>query len=368
MPWKISLALACKGLTAVLLPGGTLPRLTKGDLAEFLSTWSKDIPNAYFCFCCNKFRPLNSEGDWDGQNHRWTVGAIENSVWASGSYRDGNVCLSPPYFLFMETSAIHFMNAYLVMNRHFYGASHGISLQSLKCSATYEENLALNKCGCRYSYHSSPPCGPRRGNFKLTLAMGPKKDVWRFSSQSIPKIVDGSLYIARIFTIVGPLVRWEQIARLMESVRPGICQHLECSASLPRFCRHDRQASKRRVDRRLYITSLMGGWGNSWEGFKSENFNAEKGSCLLCATDYDMSLKQDKSKKEWNFTLSTYHCLGPCRTPRDQLWAYFTSNFQDTLTQWGPQPLEASLELEELKSRHLKLDRGGARRVWHGTI
>ncbi|KAL7911671.1 hypothetical protein GGI35DRAFT_295878 [Trichoderma velutinum] len=125
--------------------------------------------------------------------------------------------------------------------------------------------------------------------------------------------------------MVGPLVRWEQIARLVESVRPGICQHLECSASVRRFCRHDRQVAKPRVDRRLSITSLMGGWENSWEGFKAENFNTEKGSCLLCATDYDMSLEQDKSKKEWNFTLSTYHCLGPCRTPNDQLWAYFTS-------------------------------------------
>ncbi|KKP01681.1 hypothetical protein THAR02_06227 [Trichoderma harzianum] len=226
-------------------------------------------------------RPLNSETDWDGQNHRSTVQAIENSMWTNGIHRRGNLYLSPPYFLFAETPAICFMTAYLVMNRHFYGASHGIPLQSLQSSASYEEKLALT--------------------------------------------------------------------------------------SLPRFCRHDRQVIKKPVDRRLYITSLTGRWGDVLEDFKSENFNPEKGSCLLCATDYDISLEQDRTEKEWHFALHTYHCLGPCRTPNDQLWAYFTSDFQDAHGFWGSTP-ERNSESEELQSRHLKLDHGGARRAWYDTI
>lgn len=362
--WQTALAVTCKRFMAVLFREGNLPCLTKGELAEFLSTLSKDVPHAYFCWCCNMLRLLNPEADWDGQNHRSTVQAIENSMWTNGTNRRGNLYLSPPYFLFAETPTICFMTAYLVMNRHFYGASHGISLQSLQSSASYEEKLALSKCQCRYSYASSPSCKSTSGIFQPTLTISPrKKDLWRFSSQSTAKIVDGSLYIGRIFTMVGPLVRWEQIARLIESVRPGICQHLECAASLPRFCRHDRQASKKPVDRRLYIASLTGRWGDVLEDLKSESFNPEKGSCLLCATDYDISLEQHIKEKEWHFTLHTYHCLGPCRTPNDQLWAYFTSDFQDAHGFWGTSS-ERNSELEELQSRHLKLDHGGARRAW----
>ncbi|KAL6818261.1 hypothetical protein GGI42DRAFT_338072 [Trichoderma sp. SZMC 28013] len=365
MPWQISFALTCKRFTEALFGKKPLPRLSKGDRTEFLSILAKDVPNVFFCFCCAKLRPLDLEADWDGQSHRSTVQPVANSVWTNGSYRNDNLYLSPPYFLFADTSAIYFMNAYLAMRRHFYGASHGISLQSLQTSATYEEKLKLSTCHCSHMYGSSPSCNSKSGVFKPTLVKSPrKKDVWRFSSKSTPKIVDGSLYIGRSFTIVGPLVRWEQIARLIESVRPGICQHLECSVSLPRYCRHVRKGSKPRVDRRLYITSLMGAWEDAWEGLKSENFDPETGSCLLCATDYDVSLKQDRSKKEWHFTLHTYHCLGSCQTPNDQLWVYFTSNFQDTHGYWGF-PSENIPELEELKSRHLKLDGGGARRIWY---
>ncbi|KAL6808437.1 hypothetical protein V8C40DRAFT_278835 [Trichoderma camerunense] len=366
--WKIALALTCTHLKTVLFPKGNLPCLTKGELAEFLSTLSKDVPGAYFCWCCNRLRPLNSEADWDGQNHRSTVQAFENSMWTNGIHRKGNLYLSPPYFLFAETPTICFMTAYLVMNRHFYGASHGISLQSLQSSASYEEKLALSKCQCRYSYASSPSCKSTSGIFQPTLTISPrKKDLWRFSSQSTAKIVHGSLYIGRIFTMVGPLVRWEQIARLIESVRPGICQHLECAASLPRSCRHDRQASKKSVDRRLYIASLTGRWGDVLEAFTSKNFNPEKGSCLLCATDYDISLEQDRTEKEWRYTLHTYHGLGPCRTPNDQLWAYFTSDFQDTHGFWGTTD-ERNSELEELQSRHRHLDPGGVRRAWYEAM
>ncbi|KAL7952379.1 hypothetical protein V8C34DRAFT_323408 [Trichoderma compactum] len=366
MPWQISFALTCKRFNAALFDGKPLPRLSEGDRAEFLSILAKDVPNFFFCFCCAKLRLLSLEADWDGQSHRSTVQPVANSVWTNGSDRNDNLYLSPLYSLFVDTSAIYFMNAYLAMRRHLYGASHGISLQSLQSSATYEEKLKLSTCHCSSVYGSIPSCKSRSGVFKPTLVKSPrKKDVWRFSSKSTPKIVDGGLYIRRTFTIVGPLVRWEQIARLIDSVRPGICQHLGCSVSVPRYCRHVHQDSKPGVDRRLYITSLMGAWEDAWEGFKSENFNPEKGSCLLCATDYDMSLKQDRSKKEWHFILHTYHCLGPCQTPNDQLWAYFTSNFQDTSAFWGF-PSENIPELEELKSRHLKLTRGAARRIWYG--
>ncbi|UKZ54142.1 hypothetical protein TrVGV298_007948 [Trichoderma virens] len=140
-----------------------------------------------------------------------------------------------------------------------------------------------------------------------------------------------------------------------------------CSASPRRLCRHSGRTSKAPVDRRLFIKSFIGGWKRLWDGLEPDEFDPEEGSCLLCATDYDMSLKRDNAKKEWTFTLNTYHCLGSYRTPDDELWAYFTSTFPHTSFGFDySQPLEAraNAQLEELKSRHLKLDRGGARRTW----
>lgn len=367
--WQISLALTCKYLKATIFFRGTLPPLEREDLTEFLSIFATDIPYIYFCFCCNKLRPLNSELGWDGQDHRWTLGYIKNSHWPSNNFRDGFIWLPQNYFIFMGIHDIYFKNLYLVMNRHLYGPSHGIPLQSLEHSASFEEELILNKC----QHGSETVCDPGNRILESKLEVRPRKrGAWRTSFRSIPKIIDNKLYIARFLTIVGPLVRWEHVARLIASVEPRICHHLECSAPEQRICRHfNKNTSKPREDRRLIITSRMSSWMSSWEGFDPNNFNPEIGSCLFCSTDYDMSLKQDKNKKEWNFGLSTYHCLGACRSPDDQLWAYFASfpDMFDALRFFNydanPGSPETSAQLEEMKSRYLKLDRGGARRKWH---
>lgn len=86
-----------------------------------------------------------------------------------------------------------------------------------------------------------------------------------------------------------------------------------------------------------------------------------------------MSCTHDKARQEGTFSLTTYHSLGPCRSPDDGLWASFTQ-VPDLLL--GPQviglnfncrfnPEPPNPELEVLKSRHLQFDGGGSRWLWH---
>lgn len=364
-PWQISLALTCKRFKAALFPENGLAHLSKKEMGDFLVTLAKDIPNIFFCFCCNKLHPLNPNVDWDGQSHRWTLGYIKNSLWPSEGYRRSHhTWFSQAFFTFMESSDIYFMNAYLVMDRHFNGPSHGIPLQSMERSATYDGYFALDRCS-RCPRDLRNPCSEI---FKPTLNVcRRKRNAWRFSIQSIPKILNNRLYIARRFTIVGPLVCWEQFATLVRNVRPLVCQHMACSAPPQRICEHTISDGPRpRGDRRLTLDSLV----SEYHQAPSDDFEPERGSCFFCATDYNLSLKQDKVKEEWNFVLNTYHCLGSCRTPDDQLWVYFTTNgYQDDdrfhdYSSWGLPP-DLMADVRELRARCLMSERGGARRVWH---
>lgn len=368
MPWQLSLALTCKGMMAAVFPGDSLQEFAKQDVTEVLALLPKDIPYTYFCFCCNKLRPLNPEVDWDSQEHRWTAGNITNGYWPSNHNDEGHIFLPRSYFSFISKSDIYFMDVHLAMNRHFYGPSHGIPLQVLERHESLEESFSLHKC--QHGYDFIDHINDIQALEKNPDGTLKEAGTWRFSLESIPKIIDDELYIAQCHTVVGPIVPWQHFARLLTSVRIKICWHLDCSArSHPWFCR--RFGSPRRPPTQgngLLITSFMGDFLRHWVPY---DYIPERGSCSFCITDWEISLRKDRAKGEWQFSLNTYHCLGTCRSPDDPLWRYFARPPNAT---WDPSVLinpniqhalaANAAQVEELKLRRQKFDRGGVRQKW----
>ncbi|KAH0490994.1 hypothetical protein TgHK011_002440 [Trichoderma gracile] len=235
-----------------------------------------------------------------------------------------------PYHFPTFKSHIHieFMEAYLIMNAHFLGPSHGIPLESLQRYVAFQDHIELNICQPSGDHGSHPGDHPRRrqglvGLSQKRLDEFPRLEgLWRFSHEMIPRIVDGKLYLARFYRINGPLVPWQCLARLIGSVEPEVCRHIWCSAaSSPPFCtvvpipvtRSAKDAHRPPPGNGLFMVPMSA--------------SAESDSCNLCNTDYDISLSHDKDNNQWVFTLSAYHCLGGCRTPGDEYWNLFVHDY-----------------------------------------
>ncbi|KAL9477508.1 hypothetical protein ACSS6W_007349 [Trichoderma asperelloides] len=337
LPCRMSLALSCKFLMSLAFPGNVLPRLNHADKREFLLSLQRDLPKSYLCPCCHELQRLEPGLNWEGQGHKWTCdmsnGYMLNSIWRTSHielYK--HIIFSEEYYKFMKHGNISFMDAYLTMNRHSYGPLHGISLRHLERCVSFETDLDLDKClhGIFRTEENMKRARHRACGFKVqepTFNWIPeeqprKKGVWRFSLRYRPKIIDNKLYIARFFTIVGPSVPWADLARLLNSIQPKICNHMSCMITMypitPMYswtipCGHSGA-----FDFEFFPERMRRYW-------KACGFTLETGSCLLCNTDYDVSLTKDDTKEEWNFSCSSYHCLGQCQTPMDRLWNYFAN-------------------------------------------
>jgi hypothetical protein len=323
----------------VRFPHPAYPGLDVDNKKTFLFTLLRDIPKTYLCPCCYKLQKLRPSHNWESQGHRKTTSLLDghmlNSVWRICHIQPHRHIIFPDNWRhFMRHGKIYFMDAHLIMNRHFYGPLHGISLRHLARSVSFETELELDRC-----LHGLFPSDKKKWrakrlgesagehNFGWIPEEQPRRNgVWRFSLRYRPKIIDDKLYLARSFTIVGSSVPWAHIARLINSIQPKICSHMSCMIEMypvtPRFswtnpCSH---AGEFEFE---FSPAYM---ENYW---RACGFNLGMGSCLLCNTDYDVSLTQHLVDGDWNFSCSTYHCLGPCRTITDPLWNYFASTGEE---------------------------------------
>ncbi|PTB76448.1 hypothetical protein M440DRAFT_1377562 [Trichoderma longibrachiatum ATCC 18648] len=352
-PWLLSLSLTCKTFWT---------GMEKEDLryrVVFLSALQRDLPNTYFCFCCCKLRRLQPGGDWNSQPHRFTPGPYHpRSWWLSEQSNIWHVPTPYHYPTFKSHFHIDFTEAYLIMNSHFLGPSHGLPLKSLERFVAFQDHIELNMCQPSGAHGSHPADQPRTRQGMVGLCYNPKEEMrrlaglWRFSHEMIPRIVDDKLYLARFYKIIGPLVPWQCLARLISSLEPEVCRHLWCSAgSSPPFCnlvpavRNTNDSQRKLLGNGLYMMPSC--------------ISPESNSCLTCNTDYDISVYQDKDKSEWVFSLSAYHCLGSCRTPSEELWSWFVHDLPG-------RPADGVSRREDRPRRVSRLQKlaGTARRKW----
>jgi hypothetical protein len=251
----------------------------------------------------------------------------------------------------MREATVHFMEAYLVMNRHFFGELHGLPLQTLERHSTFEKFIDLESGHmtegsarqdwlrsssrfdfprtCEQTVFNRRPEGSRAEAFQRP---------WRFSFDYVPKIIDDELYIARFHKIDGPMVFWKHLVELLNSIHLPICHHLQCLAKVESYCH-------------LFIQYNYG--SIPLEDVTLDQSHRQESSCLNCYTDYDIWLNRDEDKKEWSLRLCTYHYLGSCRSPHDIIWKYLAcQTFQD----WDSRYVRARCRYR---------DRGKARRTWH---
>ncbi|PTB65488.1 hypothetical protein BBK36DRAFT_1121654 [Trichoderma citrinoviride] len=392
-PWRLSLAMTCK-FFAKLTPEEFRSCLGLEDRIKFLSTLQKDVPNTYFCYCCTRLRPLNPSLDWRAQAHADSTRSFENSLWLPVVIRSGHIKLPKRYNVFLDKGQISFMEVYLFMRRHLYGFPHGISPQSLERYEAFEDVVKLDEC--LWSRISSPeqfklvPKKKTRTFVQLPgrglEAVSRAENAWRFSFRYTPRIVNDKLYLARFYAVVGPHVPLEHLNRLISSIGIPICNHLYCSAEPSCCSRHDGlRMNYLRYYPRIQTTlpCLYHHDGKDLE------FDSKQDSCLICSTDYDVSLRRRMSNNETSLSISMYHCLGSCQSPNDKLWAYFATSGREpwnhgtflpsTKDEVSEAPLSLSFggnaaarfrydvshRFQKLKARIPELDLGGSRRIWH---
>ncbi|KAH0499239.1 hypothetical protein TgHK011_006444 [Trichoderma gracile] len=334
-PWKHSLGSTCKFLSKLTVEEFRT-RLEGPDRTKFLTTLQKDIPNTYYCYCCGRLRPLDPNHEWKTQHHTGGTSEFKNSRWLPDIHHILHVQLPKNLFLFLSKANISFMEPYLVMNQHFLGPSHGLPLQSLERYEAFEAVLELKEClnyqGKFRSYRKNmihtglEPCLSRKTKLpgRSLEAVPRREDAWRFTFRMTPKIIDDKLYISRAYTIVGPWVPEEDLKRLIETMSIPLCSHLSCSAN-PLCCHKGTDLPKHRYPVIHAWPPVSCLWANTREMIRRD---IEHVSCVLCSTDYETSLEQNKILNETNFRITTWHCLGACRSPDDELWSHIVSSHE----------------------------------------
>ncbi|KAK4085699.1 uncharacterized protein Triagg1_689 [Trichoderma aggressivum f. europaeum] len=352
MPSRLSLALTCKGFYATFhLLTSNVP--DEKETSAMLFMLQRDLPKVYFCFWRQKLCPLNQDQNWEGQvgGHDHVKSSLDGD-WDLVNKRNFKL-MALLWHPVHEEAHLYFMEAYLAMDRHFYGESHGLPLSTLERHLKFEKFIVLNRTAIndrddwdddlRKALKVSKACKrtvfdfkPRRGS-KAKAFQTP----WRFSFDSVPKIIDNELYMARTHTVEGPVVAWEHLARLLESIHLPICCHLRCITETHTYCH-------------IYIARCYNDRSICHKDWNQNHHFQQSGSCKYCYTDYDISLQRDEATKEWRLKVCTYHCLGPCRSPDDLIWDYLV---REVCGPMHPFYLD-------MKHRHLR-DPGKARRKWH---
>lgn len=349
IPARISLALTSKCLMGMVFPENILPRLSAEDLITFLSPLQKDIPDVYLCFCCLKLRRLSSGLHWYGHTHKWSAGFFNYPTWDIKSGNNWHVP-TPYYFSsFKDHFYVDFMDAYLLMNHHFLGASHGVPLQILDRYVSFQDHIELHNCRHSIVWEGTAkvdlqrPLGSDYHLYEREEDEPDRKETaWRISFQMTPRIILDKLYLRRFYTIVGPLEPWSCMARLISSCSPEICSHLKCLADARIIsCAYNGPISNSTSATYISIISRL---PNGQRDLPPLYCKPESGSCQFCNTDYNVSLYQDKQRKEWRFRLCTYHCLGPCRSPSDKFWKYLVGSLGRVLD--GSQSVAGFYRLE----------------------
>ncbi|EHK50338.1 hypothetical protein TRIATDRAFT_270114 [Trichoderma atroviride IMI 206040] len=379
LPERMLLALTCKFLMSLASPERSLPRLDPPDKRRFLLALQRDIPKTFLCPWCSKLQRLNPEVNWTSQGHYIRTicsfsAYLPNSMWRNRHFEPQRHIIFPnDWQAFMSHGYIRFMDAHLIMNRHFYGPLRGISLRHLTRCASFETELELDRClhgllpTIETRWRAKPNAeSAEEPTFDWIPVEQPRRNaVWRFSLRYSPKIIDDKLYLARSFTFAGPNVPWDHLARLMNSIKPKVCNHMSCIIVMhpvsPMYFQTIPCGRAEEFDFE-FSPAIKSNW-------KACGFNPGMGSCLICKTDYDVSLTQNFLEEEWRFSCNTYHCLGPCRVITDPLWDWFvfTEGDRDRLL---PFPFSPYTEVRaftddgnELVFGHSSTN-GEARRKW----
>ncbi|KAF6808277.1 hypothetical protein CMUS01_13934 [Colletotrichum musicola] len=340
---RTTLALACKSLFISLCPTGRFPELDNGDLLAVLLMLEKDAPNIYLCFGCTRLRPLerNRDGSLREQLHPRCESVLRTIL----SFRDERRPPATrigrghwrrnPQIKWVKTSSlvvwrpavlglggnvpeITFTEAHLVMNRHFYGAAHGLPIQHFESGFEFDRHITLGEGNISMNHfplenhHSSS----RKHDLRPTRPPPSQSATrWPFSHRTSAKIIDDALFLCRRHRVTAPPCSMADFCRVVDSLELPVCRDIYGSSQMPSL-HFWVEGSETCIPKLLALRTGV------TEPETDVHPDAAVRSCSHCFTDYEISVNRGRlPDEEWRLELVTYHKLGSCRTPEDPVWS-----------------------------------------------
>jgi len=259
-PSVISLALTCRTLHTLCFPRSS--HLNRAEKEELLVLPEKDMARQYFCHNCTKLYRWHTP--WDS----FLSTRIEVELPCEKPFERNYLLL--PYACY-----IPYHHARLVMNRHFYGRTHGLPLHKL------EDRVRMHSPSTRVT-----------------------------DSESLhARIVDDKLLVLSIKTMSHPRGDSKILRGCIDSLGNPVCKHLTLEGGAP-------------DDVPVQLPELA---KDKTTPGRFAPCNQSFGSCPFCLTDYCIDISWNGRKQGYIIRASVYRQLGDCRSPFDWSWRSMTT-------------------------------------------
>ncbi|KAI0143856.1 hypothetical protein F4776DRAFT_660963 [Hypoxylon sp. NC0597] len=270
----VCLALTCKALLSLL--GGRDRSNLQLELPAketLLCRLEADIVGVLYCHFCRKLIRFDNDARLDTRGLKRIKLSkshpLECTLSSTVSFLGASFEL--PYYV-----------ARLVTNYQLFGPKHGIPLSylSYQYQHPYPDNIS--------SILSRP-----WGNAKV----GRKEAV-------TAKLIENELFLSWTYELFHENADTVALLRYMATRPLFICQHKTIGTHSYNW-RHGRD--------RVSILTEKPRW--KWDGGYRKT-----DSCAFCMTDWEISIEWVNPQRGWVITVTTYHELGHCRSPSDQIW------------------------------------------------
>lgn len=271
----IALALTCRALYMAHFPQATAAHIFGPARTNLLEWLERDFPQAYYCQHCNSLHPWSASCDIESGVARWTHPSKENG---DDIFKVIFSTLGQGLLGIGCQHAAMFSAARLVMNRHFYGPTHGIDLEGLEGT----------------EYRTEPGVEAKRS--------------W------MANIVRDELYIRveTVFQSTNETADDEALKKFILSEHVLVCCHV--------YARPDDENWD------IYTIPGPGPIGREHEPFRVTYTGVE--SCIWCFTDYRIRIAPKRIREPasgWVVTITRWHNLGSFRSLQDPEWVNLVS-------------------------------------------
>lgn len=316
---QAQLALTCKAYFFTLYSARRVPIISESEKVELFLNLEKDIPEHSWCPYCNRFCRFKSTSKekWLDQHHARLCTGLFDIIDGHHFHR------APGRRYNLVDIGVHFMDAHLVMNAHLYGNRHGLPISVMDNSHNDVHNvfpwyaeipdMRIQWCDSRFptcedatgrpaevEHGDSSMQAPQR-NERPQPPPAPKR--WSISRRQTARIIKGELYAFVRYKASAPAGFSYMLPTLLQHWDIPFCSHMTCRQALisPEEAGH------------YYIFDL-----------RLDPCHDRVISCMCCYTDASVTISEDRGDADCDFEVTTYHRLGKCERPDDDVWRTFT--------------------------------------------
>ncbi|KAM0455665.1 hypothetical protein ACHAPV_007743 [Trichoderma viride] len=259
------LKLACRS-TYALFPQ-TYKTMLPSQKKQLLPLIEKDPlgRGTFYCGPCNRLHAFQQ-----------TTGPRSELENAQEKHKHGKCSGRDRFSPLNNPFGLSYAHARLAVNRHLYGADHGIPLANLCLEHSEQRDGTTIKCS------------------------------------TSAKMMDGELFLQRTYVFAVAETDVAAFRKCTGARDFKLCEHTSFFSGSSAFRQYIPELQKK---------PLTG-------GDDLVPCREAPGSCGLCLMDYDITIEPcmlaDSSTKSWRIVIRAIHQLGDCRSPEDWKWARFT--------------------------------------------